>query len=62
MNKSYKDLLNKLDNYKGQLPYNLVITSDWMFIVLRKKDVFMNISCNALSYLGLFYVDNDEKK
>jgi len=52
----------KLDNEKGQLPYNMVLTNDWMLIVLRQGGNFEDMRINSLNYLGIFLAQNIEEK
>jgi len=57
----YERLLKYLENENRKIPYNLVITRKWMFVVLRKKELIKDsIKINALGFLGSFMV-NDEK-
>mmetsp|Transcript_41420 Transcript_41420/g.30447 ORF Transcript_41420/g.30447 Transcript_41420/m.30447 type:complete len:106 (+) Transcript_41420:792-1109(+) len=58
----YKCQMGKLNNEKGLIPYNMVLTNDWMFIVLRSKGFFENQRINTLNYLGVFLVMTDEEK
>lgn len=33
----------KLDNSEGTLPYNFVMTKDWMFMVLRRAPEYQKV-------------------
>jgi ATP adenylyltransferase len=41
--------------------YNLLITSEWMFLVPRSKEYFDSISINALGFAGALLVKNKEE-
>eukprot|EP00347_Sterkiella_histriomuscorum_P014537 403360498 len=59
---AYKACLRKLDNQQGDLPYNFIMTPDWMFMVIRRKPQYEGILCNSLGYLGLMYAKNEEQR
>ena len=44
------------------MPYNLVITKDWMFMVIRRKANHNGILCNSLGYIGLVYAKDEEQR
>ena len=48
----------RLENPRGEAPYNLVITKDWMFMVNRSLPDVGDIKINSLGFLGLFYGRN----
>ncbi|CDW83302.1 atp adenylyltransferase [Stylonychia lemnae] len=59
---AYQACLKKIGNADGQLPYNFVVTPEWMFMVIRQKPHHENIPCNSLGYLGLMYAKNEEQR
>ena len=50
----------RLENPRGEAPYNLVITKDWMFMVNRSLPDVGDIKINSLGFLGLFYGRNQK--
>lgn len=43
------------------VPYNLLLTRHWMFIVPRSRELFADISVNGLGYAGSLFVSTPEK-
>jgi hypothetical protein len=37
LNKVYLRIIDKLENKHGKLPYNLIITNEWIFVTIRRK-------------------------
>ncbi|MFA5074219.1 MAG: phosphorylase [Nitrospirota bacterium] len=46
---------------KQVMPYNLLLTRDWMLLAPRSRECFNGISLNSLAYAGSFYVQNREE-
>ena len=40
----------------------MVLTKNYMMVVLRKQPQLQGIHCNSLGYVGLLFVKNEEKK
>ena len=38
------------------MPYNMLVTNDWMMVVPRTKEHFQDISINALGFAGSLFV------
>ncbi len=64
----YQQLLRKLGviqdclpGIKQTIPYNLLITREWMMIVLRSQESFESISINSLGFAGFMLVKNPEQ-
>lgn len=56
----YLECLKRLGNSKLTLAYNMVLTREWMFVVLRKGEVALNlIRVNALGFAGSFAVRSE---
>ena len=55
----YRELVKKLGLAAGD-PYNLLLTSDAMFVIPRTRNGFEGFSVNALGYAGSFLVRNRE--
>ena len=57
---SYKSMINEMNlgnielNSKPTKPYNLLITSEWIALIKRKKDTSNGFSINALGFAGYF--------
>ena len=68
LEQNYRQCLVRLENPRGEAPYNLVITKDWMFMVNRSLPGVGDITINSLGFVGLFYgrsqkiVDEIEEK
>eukprot|EP00826_Nyctotherus_ovalis_P025657 TRINITY_DN1990_c0_g1_i10.p1 TRINITY_DN1990_c0_g1~~TRINITY_DN1990_c0_g1_i10.p1 ORF type:complete len:114 (-),score=27.42 TRINITY_DN1990_c0_g1_i10:53-394(-) len=61
LERHYEELLKHLGNEDRRMPYNLIITRKWMFVVLRRKErIKDSIKINALSFLGSFMVNSKE--
>ena len=63
--RAYSQCLRRLENVEkgGQInDYNLVLTKNWMMMVLRKQPHLNDIHCNSLGYLGLLFVKDQQKK
>ncbi|MEF8792132.1 ATP adenylyltransferase family protein [Thiohalorhabdus sp.] len=57
----YKSLRQVLGLSKGETPYNLLVTRDWMMLVPRTRERFQGIMINALGFAGGFLVrDRDD--
>lgn len=58
---THKKSLNDLDNSAQKIPYNMIVTEEWMLIALRSKEKALDsISFNAMGYSGSILV-KDEK-
>ena len=45
------------------MPYNFMVTKDWMMMVIRSRpDYDGKIHLNSLGYLGLLWAQNEEQK
>ena len=44
------------------MPYNFVITKEWIFMVLRRQPEYKGLSCNSLGYIGLLFAKSEEQK
>jgi ATP adenylyltransferase/5',5'''-P-1,P-4-tetraphosphate phosphorylase II len=40
----------------------MVLTKNWMMVVLRRENSLNGIPCNSLGYTGLLFVKDDERK
>jgi ATP adenylyltransferase len=53
-------------NWDGELrhsmPYNLLITREWMLLVPRARERFGSVSVNALGFAGSFFVKDEQEK
>lgn len=49
------------DNITALTPYNLLMTRDWIIIVLRNAESFKGISLNSLAFAGSFFVKNNDQ-
>ncbi|MCG8570198.1 MAG: phosphorylase [Spirochaetes bacterium] len=62
---SYQQLcqiLNISSDYNENIkPYNLLITNNWMMIILRKQEKYRTISVNAMGFAGSLFVKNKEQ-
>ena len=58
---NYRQCLHRLENPTAQLPYNLIITKEWMLVVNRSKPAAGHIHINSLGFLGLLYGANPEQ-
>jgi sulfate adenylyltransferase (ADP) / ATP adenylyltransferase len=56
----YKRCLEVLNNADGKLPYNFMVTKDWMMMVLRSAPNYQGVPVNSLGYLGLLFGKNEE--
>ena len=60
----YQDLLLAIgcwpqkDDTEKPLPYNLLMTRDWMMLIPRRIEFFQSISINALGFVGSLLVRN----
>jgi ATP adenylyltransferase len=54
---AYRALLDQLGAV--QLPYNLLVTRDWMLVVPRRTERFGKISLNALAFAGSLFLKNE---
>lgn len=66
LEKLYRRLLQELKQRYPETPdkhftqaYNLIVTRDWMKLVLRSAPQFASIPLNALSFTGIFNVRGD---
>ena len=50
--RTYLDMLRKVDDATSPGPYNLLATRDWMLLVPRSVEHYETISVNALGYAG----------
>lgn len=57
---AYEKALNDLENSNLKIPYNLVVTEDWILVVLRSKEKALDVSFNSMAFSGSFLV-KDEK-
>lgn len=64
----YNDYLSMMEQLglchadrKQPLPYNLLMTSQWLMIIPRAQDRYEGISINALGFAGLILVKNDQQ-
>jgi ATP adenylyltransferase len=56
----YIECQRRLANSKLNIAYNMILTKEWMFIVLRKCEVALNlIKVNALGFAGSFAVRSE---
>jgi ATP adenylyltransferase len=58
---AYRQCLKRLENEKGDKPYNFIMTKDWMLLILRREPVFSGIRVNSLGYMGFMLAVNEEK-
>ncbi|MEM9006697.1 MAG: phosphorylase [Cyanobacteria bacterium P01_F01_bin.86] len=62
--KHYQDLMIdiglKLDSAQPDIPYNLLVTREWMAVVPRSQESYQNIGVNSLGYSGWLLVKNYE--
>ena len=56
----YLECLKVLNNADGKLPYNFMVTKDWMMMVLRSAPHYQSVPVNSLGYLGLLFGKNEE--
>ncbi len=64
LHERYKNLLDKTgitalegnDGMRQSMPYNLLVTREWMLLVPRSRECFDTISVNALGFAGSFFV------
>jgi len=47
------------DGPRQSVPYNLLLTRDWMLLVPRSRERFEDVSVNALAYAGSLFVRDD---
>ncbi len=47
---------------RQSVPYNLLLTRDWMLLVPRSKERFDGISVNALGFAGSFFVRDEAQR
>ena len=60
--KSYLKALDDLDNENGQKSYNLILTDEWLLMVMRGKEKALgSAGLNAMAYSGTILV-KDEKE
>eukprot|EP00826_Nyctotherus_ovalis_P048783 TRINITY_DN5781_c0_g1_i3.p1 TRINITY_DN5781_c0_g1~~TRINITY_DN5781_c0_g1_i3.p1 ORF type:complete len:272 (-),score=74.75 TRINITY_DN5781_c0_g1_i3:98-913(-) len=58
----YMECLRRLNNNGLQLAYNFILTKRWLFVVLRKCEVALNmVKINAVGFTGSFAVRSDEE-
>ncbi len=62
----YCHICQQLNMYNTEMglatiPYNLLLTRDWMVFVQRSKEQFEGISFNGLAFAGSFFVRNDKQ-
>ena len=68
LHRAYMQCLKRLENLTGpkkdqqKYEYNMVLTKNWMMVVLRKEPSLNGIHCNSLGYSGLLFVKDEEKK
>jgi len=43
------------------MPYNLLVTRDWMLLVPRSREYFSDISFNSLAFAGSLFVRNEKQ-
>ena len=57
---AYESSLASLDwkQIDGTVPYNLLVTREWMLMVPRRSESFHAISLNAMAFAGSFFVKN----
>jgi len=59
---SYKKCLKKLDNENLDIAYNLVLSKKWIFLVLRKSKLALDlVKINAVAFTGSFAVKSEEE-
>ncbi|MEO1094866.1 MAG: phosphorylase [Cyanobacteria bacterium J06638_28] len=62
--KTYQTLLTALEvsltDRRPSIPYNLLITREWMMIVLRSQEAYQDIGVNSLGYSGWLLVKTGE--
>jgi ATP adenylyltransferase len=58
----YLECLQVLNNADGKLPYNFMVTKDWMMMVLRSAPSYQGVPVNSLGYLGLLFGKNEDQK
>ena len=46
---------------RQSMPYNFLVTCDWLLLVPRSREFFGDISLNALAYAGSFFVRNEQQ-
>lgn len=57
----YEEMLAFVGNTALRDPYNLLVTKDWIMMVLRSVESFATISVNALGFAGSLLVRNEEE-
>lgn len=62
---TYEGYCNGMDAFEvfkngkiSLMPYNLLITREWLLVIPRRCDDFRGISVNALGFAGSFFVSN----
>ncbi|MGF1525024.1 MAG: phosphorylase [Leptolyngbyaceae cyanobacterium] len=62
--KTFQDLVVdvglNLDAAKPDIPYNLLLTREWMMVVPRSQESYADIGVNSLGYSGWLLVKTDE--
>jgi len=49
------------DAVRQSMPYNLLLSADWMLVVPRSRECYRNISVNALGYTGSFFLRDQQQ-
>ncbi len=58
----YRSMLRRVGvDAEAPLPYNLLVTREWMLLVPRSREFFGTISVNALGFAGGLLVRNGEE-
>jgi ATP adenylyltransferase len=58
----YRSMLNRVDiDAEAPLPYNLLVTRDWMFLLPRTRGFFHGIEVNALGFAGTLLARDQEQ-
>jgi ATP adenylyltransferase len=58
---NYHRLLKTADVTDSSIPYNLIVTKNWMLMVPRRREFFEGISVNALGFAGSLLVRDQEQ-
>jgi ATP adenylyltransferase len=57
----YREMLRAFGCERGDRPYNLLITRDWMLFVPRVREQWESISVNGLGFAGALLVRDEEE-
>jgi ATP adenylyltransferase len=57
----YDDMLRSVGCYDSEVPYNLLVTRDWMLLVPRGAEKYRSISVNSLGFAGSLLVRDEEE-